>query len=168
MSLLKRKLAMQNCPDCKKELGWDRALGMICVRPGCSMFAKGPDDPLPAYEVGGANSEWGVAASIDQAEQRARNEVFRDAMDEISTNTKRVNHDSVRSPTHYNQYGIECIDAIEASMSPVEFQGYCKGNSLKYLWRYRYKKNPEEDLEKSEWYSARLRASLAKFPVEDV
>jgi len=68
--------------------------------------------------------------------------------------------DMVNNPVHYNQAGIECIDAIEASMSPIEFQGYLKGNSLKYTWRYRYKSKPVEDLKKAQWYTAKLIKSL--------
>lgn len=40
---------------------------------------------------------------------------------------------------HYKQGGIECIDAIRASMTPQQFKGFCKGNVLKYMWRYEYK-----------------------------
>ena len=58
--------------------------------------------------------------------------------------------DMVNSPPHYNQYGIECIQAIKASMSHLEFCGYLKGNQLKYLWRYRYKGKMKEDLEKAQ------------------
>jgi len=61
-------------------------------------------------------------------------------------------YDPVNSPSHYNQFGIECLDAIEASMSPKEFQGYLKGNVEKYLWRYRYKNKPIEDLKKGQFY----------------
>lgn len=69
-------------------------------------------------------------------------------------------NDPVNRPTHYNQSGIECIDAIEASMSKVEFEGYLKGNAEKYLWRYRYKTpihgDPREDLNKAGWYLKKL------------
>lgn len=58
--------------------------------------------------------------------------------------------DSVNSPSHYNQAGIECIDAIKASLGDG-YQDYCKGNVLKYLWRYKYK-NGIEDLKKAQWY----------------
>lgn len=40
---------------------------------------------------------------------------------------------------HYKQGNIECIDAIKASMTPEEFRGFCKGNVMKYLWRYQHK-----------------------------
>lgn len=63
--------------------------------------------------------------------------------------------DMVNSPPHYNNAGIECIEAIEAALTPEEFRGYCKGNNLKYTWRERYK-NKTEDLEKAAWYLDRL------------
>lgn len=59
--------------------------------------------------------------------------------------------DNVNHPGHYCQGGIECIKAIEASMSPEEFQGYCKGNVMKYIWRFR-EKNGLEDLKKAQVY----------------
>lgn len=64
--------------------------------------------------------------------------------------------DMVNQPPHYNNGKVECIEAIEASMSNEEFIGYLKGNALKYLWRYRYKQNAVADLEKSNWYLSRL------------
>ena len=59
--------------------------------------------------------------------------------------------DAVMHPSHYTQGGIECIKAIEASMTPEEFQGYCKGNVMKYIWRFR-EKNGLEDLKKAQVY----------------
>ena len=62
--------------------------------------------------------------------------------------------DVVNSPTHYNQSGIECIDAIGAALGDG-FEYYLQGNVMKYLWRYRYK-NGVEDLKKAEWYHNKL------------
>jgi hypothetical protein len=67
--------------------------------------------------------------------------------------------DLVNQPPHYNQGGVECIEAIKASMSPEEFQGYLKGNAIKYLWRYRHK-NGVQDLQKANWYNNRLIQEL--------
>lgn len=64
--------------------------------------------------------------------------------------------DAVEQPPHYNNGSIECISAIEASMSTDEWKGYLKGNCLKYLWRYQYKSKPLEDLKKAQWYLTRL------------
>lgn len=61
-------------------------------------------------------------------------------------------NDNVNHPSHYTQGEVECIDAIKASMTKEEFLGYLKGNAMKYLWRYRSKKNPQEDLQKANWY----------------
>jgi len=59
--------------------------------------------------------------------------------------------DPVSKPSHYNQYGIEAIDAIRASLGPEGFRAYCKGNCIKYLWRWEYK-NGLEDLKKAQVY----------------
>lgn len=67
--------------------------------------------------------------------------------------------DPVNSPAHYASGAIECIDAIEASMTLEEFQGYCRGNLMKYSWRYR-NKGGVQDLAKARWYLDRLIASL--------
>ena len=68
-------------------------------------------------------------------------------------------HDPVNSPKHYadTDGGIECIEAIEASMSMEEFKGFLKGNVQKYVWRYA-QKNGAEDLKKAKWYLVRLIA----------
>jgi hypothetical protein len=68
--------------------------------------------------------------------------------------------DTVNKPPHYNTGKLECIDAIEASMSPEEFKGYLKGNALKYLWRYNYKGKPLEDLKKAQWYLNKLTSQI--------
>lgn len=68
----------------------------------------------------------------------------------------RKNPDPVEKPDHYNKGAIEAIEAIKASMPANEFNGYLKGNALKYLWRYDYKGKPVEDLRKCRWYIDRL------------
>lgn len=67
--------------------------------------------------------------------------------------------DMVNSPDHYTYGSIECIDAIEESMTPEAFKGYCKGAAIKYLWRYERKGKPLEDLQKCQWYLQKLIAS---------
>lgn len=64
--------------------------------------------------------------------------------------------DAVNHPSHYNAGGIECIEAIKASMTHEEFCGFLKGNVFKYLWRYKQKRKPVEDLKKAKWYQDRL------------
>ena len=68
--------------------------------------------------------------------------------------------DMVESPPHYNNGSIECIEAIEAMLSKDEYIGYLRGNALKYMWRFRYKSKPFEDLRKARWYEERLMKFL--------
>lgn len=63
--------------------------------------------------------------------------------------------DMVNQPPHYNQNKIECIDAIESATNSG-FEFYLQGVIIKYLWRYRYKGKPVEDLRKAEWYLQKL------------
>jgi|TARA_X000001382_G_C3170353_1_gene179262 hypothetical protein len=62
----------------------------------------------------------------------------------------KTKEDMVNNPSHYNQAGVEAIDAIRAATGEG-FEYYLQGNIMKYLWRYRYK-NGVEDLKKAEWY----------------
>lgn len=59
--------------------------------------------------------------------------------------------DLVHKPSHYNQSGIECIEAIRAALGPEGFRDYCQGNAMKYLWRHKYK-NGKQDIEKAQVY----------------
>lgn len=63
------------------------------------------------------------------------------------------------NPAHYQKGGIECIEAIEASMTEEAFKGFLKGNCIKYLYRYE-NKNGAEDLKKAQWYLLRLIGML--------
>ena len=56
--------------------------------------------------------------------------------------------DPVEHPAHYelSHPGLECID-LTAGMS------FCMGNAVKYVWRYRSKNKPVEDLRKALWYT---------------
>ena len=74
--------------------------------------------------------------------------------------------DMVNSPSHYNEFGIVGIDAIQAATG-TEFKSYLQGNIMKYLWRYKYKGKPLQDLQKAEWYLSRLISVVQDEEVED-
>lgn len=63
--------------------------------------------------------------------------------------------DLVNHPPHYTDGSIECIDAIEAQLTPEEYRGYLKGNIAKYAWRERHK-GGTESLRKARFYLNRL------------
>ena len=56
--------------------------------------------------------------------------------------------DNINHPKHYTSHniGYECIDI-------TQYQTFCTGNVIKYLWRYKDKGNPLEDLRKARWYA---------------
>lgn len=72
-----------------------------------------------------------------------------------------MNIDSQVNPDHYRSSSIECIDAIQAQLTPEGFRGFLQGNVAKYLWRYR-EKGGATDLEKANWYLDRLRKEQGK------
>jgi hypothetical protein len=74
-----------------------------------------------------------------------------------------TDHDEVSRPAHYTTGGIQCIEALESAMSAQQFEGFLRGNALKYLWRYPAK-GGLQDLQKAQWYLARLIAHLSPDP----
>jgi len=68
--------------------------------------------------------------------------------------------DMVNSPPHYTSGGIETIDYIQAKLTPEEFNGYLKGNILKYGSRLGLKGNDMQDAGKLGWYANRLRETI--------
>jgi hypothetical protein len=73
-------------------------------------------------------------------------------------------YDAVNRPEHYNNGGMECIDAIKGMLTHDEYIGYLRGNALKYMWRFRYKGKPIEDLRKARWYEERMMNYLLEHP----
>jgi len=65
--------------------------------------------------------------------------------------------DNVNHPSHYTDGKIECIEAIEAQLTPEEYRGYLKGCIAKYIWREKHK-GGIESLQKAQWYLTRLIA----------
>ena len=81
----------------------------------------------------------------------------KDIKESVKRHKEEVDH-----PSHYCKGGIECIDAIEASMTDESFKGFLKGNVMKYIYRYESKEKPLEDLEKAEWYLKKLIEKVAE------
>lgn len=87
-------------------------------------------------------------------------------VDDLQSRTNDVNlqqaFDTVQRPAHYNQSGIECIDAIAAAVKGKSgIEASLVGNVIKYLWRYELK-NGVEDVRKAQWYLDRLVKELSK------
>lgn len=62
--------------------------------------------------------------------------------------------------TYYDAGGIETLDIIKAKLTPEEYQGYLKGNAIKYASRMAFKGTPERDAEKAAYYSHFLNEAM--------
>jgi hypothetical protein len=84
-------------------------------------------------------------------------EVYREAETvPVVTEHAEPEHDAVSKPKHYNQGGIECIEALKAATTRLTgIEAVCTANAIKYLWRWR-DKNGAEDIRKAIWYCERL------------
>lgn len=89
-----------------------------------------------------------------------RNIIYEEDCDDwelvLTEETQPEYTDPVERPSHYVNGEIECIDAIQAATTQEEFEGFLRGNVLKYLWRCNLKSNKTEDLNKARWYLNRL------------
>ena len=71
---------------------------------------------------------------------------------EISDETKDLSHDTVNKPKHYEiTVGLDSINLIKALLTKEEYEGFCEGNVIKYIVRWK-KKNGLEDLKKARVY----------------
>lgn len=70
--------------------------------------------------------------------------------------------DTIDHPDHYTgrDIGYECIEL-------AQYQTFCVGNAIKYLWRYQDKGKPLEDLKKARWYARKASMRQETVNLED-
>ena len=117
----------------------------------CSRLQKPDDGSCRWNELSDESTEdcyWFLVNEglISRPEQPKINFVKVERNDEVEPT-----NDAVQHPSHYTHGGIECIEAIKASMTADGFCDYCKGNIIKYIWRWR-DKGGVEDLRKASVY----------------
>lgn len=115
----------------------------------CDSFSK--CEECPVYDVPNLRAQCYRTGFADMSYEQLS--FFADY---IKLPIDEVESDPVNHASHYNDGAIECIDALEASMTPIEYAGFLKGQVLKYIWRYRLKGKPVEDLKKARYYLDRL------------
>ena len=115
-------------------------------------------------EVDGSD-EHGLAYLVKSSSFRGRYDINIDTWwleeDNLELFSNEEKQDVVNHPNHYTSGGIECIDAMQASLPPVQFKGFLRGNVQKYCWRCD-KKNGLEDLKKARWYLDKLIETIEK------
>lgn len=70
----------------------------------------------------------------------------------------RMDADTV-TPDYYKAGGVETIDYLHAFLTEDEFNGFCKGNIIKYVSRAN-RKNGVEDIRKARSYVGYLITSM--------
>lgn len=63
------------------------------------------------------------------------------------------------TPEYYKSDGVETIDYLHAFLTEDEFNGFCKGNIIKYVSRAN-RKNGVEDIRKARDYIRYLITSM--------
>ena len=71
--------------------------------------------------------------------------IFQESTKEVFEKEKE---DKVNHPKHYTVGDIEVIEYIKDKLTKDEYVGYCIGNVIKYVSRYKHK-NGKEDLDKA-------------------
>lgn len=64
--------------------------------------------------------------------------------------------DIINKPDHYHSNGTDVISFSEAQFSDDELKGFYRINAIKYLTRYDKKGEPEDDLQKTDFYLRKL------------
>ena len=77
---------------------------------------------------------------------------------------REIKEDMVNSPKHYKLRGldIESVDVIKATLTQEEFEGWLKGNAMKYLHRLGKKDDAVQDAKKAIKYLEWIVKELEK------
>lgn len=144
--------------DPKKGIVFDRIEEAIAYFRCPSMCVDCPLSDLVGGPVGCRSGYWWKDHPKEAACLMGY-EVIEDAQT-VSGDTPTETHDNVDHPAHYNQGGVECIDALKAATVGLEgIQAFCTANAIKYLWRWK-SKGGVEDLDKAIWYIQRLKEEI--------
>lgn len=107
---------------------------------------------------GGAPVELPGVKSILDAQAKTMKDLWPTHKKGIWPTPQAKPKEAVDHPDHYagGAKKIECIDAIEAALTPEEFRGFCKGSAFKYLWREGKKDEVTQEIKKGIWYMNRM------------
>lgn len=81
-------------------------------------------------------------------------------MADITYKSIKEKEDLVNHPHHYTNGDVETIDKMVIIFGAKETATICLGNCFKYLDRYKFKGNPQQDLEKALWYAKKAFSLL--------
>lgn len=110
-----------------------------------------------------SNSEWSSVTHPQKSTSGVKQVMATGATNETSSGAKAQvypKHGSselalkVHQPPHYKKYQLEVINLLGMILRDhfSGYEGYCLGNTLKYLLRYKFKGDPIGDLNKAKAY----------------
>ena len=68
----------------------------------------------------------------------------------IDITTPKQAFDPVEKPQHYNRGGVECRKALQAACVGLDgWEGTCTSNAIKFMWRWKFKGKPIQDIKKA-------------------
>lgn len=121
-----------------------------------------------------ANGEMINVCSAKQAQALDRHDSVNygaEVVDAVNHPRQTESHgedDSVNHPRHYaNSCSLECIDVMRTVFGDEYTAAGCLFNTFKYLWRYKHKGHPEEDLAKANWYFDRAEDLIPNVEYND-
>lgn len=148
--MLKNEYDWKIDPDCRQ----DRSSGKCVTR-------KMTSEEIAKYGLAKKEDiDMSVKLDVDEAIQKeeekkeARASTI-DIVKEVTEMMEMLPDEIINHPKHYTFGKVEVIDYIEDKLTSEEFEGYCIGNTLKYLSRYRHK-GGTDDLKKARWYLDRI------------
>jgi len=133
------------CPRCHADLKIEdvdeTGAYWVCTDSSCYYTRRRTEEPL------------GVWTKYENTEPNVTNK--HEPIDDMFDSLDPQEPDPIR-PSHYTNSTIECINALQAFLTPEEFKGFLRGNIVKYLWRANLKNSPSEDSQKAQWYLNKL------------
>lgn len=78
-------------------------------------------------------------------------EISKDLLKRWREENMSEDFNTINKPQHYADKEIEVIDYIRDTLTEDQYEGYCIGNVIKYVSRYRLK-GGVEDLKKARYY----------------
>ena len=98
-------------------------------------------------------------SKIERFDSAKSSDVASDNCDAYVLLDKKLNEVS-SSPSHYSRLTPQTIQRLQDVLSDEEFQGFCRGNVIKYAERMRYKDEPVKEAKKIVDYAKWLYQSL--------
>lgn len=138
---------------------------MVCANYNQEYVNRRSNEEYPSSTLHGCGSELCSAAmKFQEFEPKpccsTKAELEGSTKAALEGSAKAALEGSAKTSTHYQVGTKQPIEIMQEIMTPEEFQGFCRGNVIKYSLRLGHKDAPVKEAAKIEQYSKWLRMSL--------